>query len=203
MVVGNDTLLYSPYKDYSISKMSQDKKIEDLRKRNGIQMECERFFSLDDNNLVLPDYGCFVIDTYKKGKLYPKYLLDFGSEALPEKYISDKYDDFEKTDNMKRYFKSVQMCFENSKWLYALVVGPQQKYYMVFYDKNQKKVYAGPLDVNLGISIVDVDETGFWTLVYPMEISEKSPFYPSLKDKLKAYPNNPMLVKIKLNGQLD
>ncbi len=201
MVVGNDTLLYSPYKDYSISKLSQDKRIEDLRKRNGIQMENERFFSMDDNNLVLPDYGCFVIDTYKKGKLYPKYLLDFGSEALPEKYISDKYDDFEKTDNMKRYFKSVQMCFENSKWLYALVVGPQQKYYMVFYDKNLKKAYAGPLDIELGISIVDVDETGFWALVYPMEFSEKSPFYPSLKDKLKAYPNNPMLVKIKLNEQ--
>lgn len=201
MVVGNDTLLYSPYKDYSISKLSQDKKIEDLRKCNGIQMENERFFSMDDNNLVLPDYGCFVIDTYKKGKLYPKYLLDFGSEALPEKYISDKYDDFEKTDNMKRYFKSVQMCFENSKWLYALVVGPQQKYYMVFYDKNLKKAYAGPLDIELGISIVDVDETGFWALVYPMEFSGKSPFYPSLKDKLKAYSNNPMLVKIKLNEQ--
>ena len=75
--------------------------------------------------------------------------------------------------------------------------------YMVFYDKNLKRVYAGPLDIELGISLVDVDETGFWALVYPMEFSEKSPFYPSLKDKLKAYPNNPMLVKIKLNGQLD
>lgn len=74
MVVGNDTLLYSPYKDYSISKMSQDKKIEDLRKRNGIQMESERFFSLDDNNLVLPDYGCFVIDTYKRGN----YILNIS-----------------------------------------------------------------------------------------------------------------------------
>lgn len=203
MIVGSDTLLYSPYKDYSISKMSQDKKIEDLRKRNGIQMESERFFSMDDNYLVLPDYGCFVIDTYKKGKLYPRYQLDFGDEALPEKYISDKYDDFEKTDNMKRYFKSVQMCLENSKWLYALVVGPQQKYYMVFYNKNQKKVYAGLLDINLGVSIVDVDETGFWALVYPMEFSEKSLFYPSLKDKLMAYPINPMLVKVKLNDHLD
>lgn len=48
---------------------------------------------------------------------------------------------------------------------------------------------------------MDVDETGFWALVYPMEFSGKSPFYPSLKDKLKAYPNNPMLVKIKLNEQ--
>lgn len=203
MIVGKDTLLYSPYKDYSISKLSQDKEMEKLRKRNGFQMESERFFSLDDNYLILPDYGCFTIDAYKNGKLSPKYQLDFGSETLPQKYISDSYDDFEKTDNMKRYFKSVQTCMENSKWLYALVVGPQQTYYMFFYSKENKKVYAGPLDANFGLTIVDVDETGFWALAYPMEFPVKSLFYPSLKDKMKDYSNNPLLVKLRLNGKLD
>lgn len=201
-VMGEDTLLYSPYKDYSVSKFSQSKKLDNLRKRKGYQLETEHFFSLDDKCLVMPDYGCFVVDMYHDGQLLPKYQLDFGSDALPEKYISDSYDDFVKTDNMKRYFKSVQMCMENSKWMYALVVGPQQMYYMIFYNKENKKVYAGPLDANLGITITDVDETGFWALVYPMEFSEKSSFYPCLKNKLKVYPNNPMLLRMKLNDKL-
>lgn len=69
-----DFLLYSPGKDYSISKLSHEGNVEGLRKRKGYQMESERFFSSENHSLVLPDYGCFVMDTYHNGKLCPKYL---------------------------------------------------------------------------------------------------------------------------------
>lgn len=199
VVRGNDTLLYSPDMDFTVSRLVDGEKTDGLRKSKGFQMQSERFFSSGDNVLVFPDYGCFTIDTYQNGELMPKYKLNFGNESLPLKYIPKDYEDFDKTDNMSPYFKSVQQCLENSKWLYVLVVGPKQTYYNVFFDKLNGKVYAGKMSMDLGLTLVDADETGFWGLVYPSDLSKKSIFYTYFKKLVQGSQGNPLLVKLKIN----
>lgn len=199
LIQGNDTLLYSPDMDFTVSRLSNGGKTDELRKSKGFQMQSERFFSLKGNILVLPDYGCFTIDTYRNGGILPKYILDFGRETLPSKYIPKDYEEFDKTDNMNPYFKSVQQCIENSKWLYVLVVGPKQTYYNVFFDKQNEKVYAGKMRQDLGLTLVDADETGFWGLVYPSDLSRKSIFYKQLKEQVQESQGNPLLIKLKIN----
>lgn len=199
LIHGIDTLLYSPDMDFTISRLSNGENMDGLRKSTGFQMQSERFFSLGDNILVLPDYGCFTIDTYQNGRMLPKYKLNLGKESLPVTYIPTFYEDFDKTDNMSPYFKSVQQCLENSSWLYVLLVGPKQTYYNVFYDKHNDKIYAGKMSMDLGLILVDVDDTGFWGLVYPSDLSKKSIFYKHFKKQVQESQGNPLLVKLKIN----
>lgn len=194
-----ERLLYSTVGKYSITKQVKDGSIEGLRERKGYQMVTERFFKSKNDVLVMPDYGFFTLDTYRNGQLFPKYVLDFGNQSLPSKYIGEKYDDFSKTDAMKDYFKSVIEAKENNQWLYVLVVGPKQTYYNVFYNKETGKIYAGPCDQSLGLNIVDMDNDAIYGLIYLDFIEKKSPFYKYV-EKFKATGfGNPLLVKMKIN----
>ena len=200
--LGNgERLLYSAVNKNSIIRQTKDGNFEDLRERKGYQMITERFFNREDEVLVMPDYGCFTLDVYKDGQLVPKYVFDFGNQALPQNLIGEKFDDFAKTDAMKDYFKSVIDAKENNHWLYVLVVGPKQTYYNIFYNKINGNVYAGPYDRTLGLNIIDMDDTAIYGLVYLDFIEKGSPFYKSVeKFKVEGF-GNPLLVKIKINKE--
>lgn len=200
--LGNgERLLFSTINKSSIVRQTEHGHFEDLRERKGYQMITERFFNSDNGVLVMPDYGCFTLDAYHDGQLVPKYILDFGSQALPQKYIGEKFDDFEKTDALKDYFKSVIAAKENNHWLYVLVVGPQQTYYNIFYNKERGKIYAGPYDPTLGLNIVDMDDSTIYGLVYLDFIEKGSPFYKYVEKYKSAGFGNPLLVKLGINKE--
>lgn len=196
-----ERLLYSTVNKHSIIRQTKDGTFDGLRERKGYQMNTERFFNSGHGVLVMPDYGCFTLDAYQEGNLVPKYILDFGSQALPQKFIGEKFDDFAKTDAMKDYFKSVVEAKENKLWLYVLVVGPQQTYYNIFYNKKTGKIYAGPYDAFLGLNIVDMDEAAVYGLVYLDFIEKSSPFYKYVEKYKNNGFGNPLLVKMKINKE--
>lgn len=190
-------LLFSSSDKYSISLKYKSGKIKGLRERDGFQLITDRFSPGKDGILVSPDYGHFVIDCYRDGQLFPKYDLDFGTQALPQKYISKKYEDFMKTSMMKPYFKSVISAMENGHWLYVSVVGPEQKYYDIFFDKLTGNVYAGRANMSIGMNIVDIDDDYLYALAYLDYMKEDSPFYKHFKKYKDEGFGNPILVKFR------
>lgn len=196
-----NTLLFSSSDKYSISLKYKSGKIKGLRERDGFQLITDRFNAGREGILVLPDYGHFVIDCYRDGQLYPKYDLDFGTQALPEKYIGEKYEDFEKTDMMKPYFKSVISAMENGHWLYVSTVGPEQKYYDIFFDKKTGNVYAGRANMSIGMNIVDIDDYYLYAVAYLDYMKEDSPFYKHFKKYKDEGFGNPILVKFRFKDK--
>lgn len=189
-------LLFAADSEYSISCMLPDGNISGLRKRNGFQMTYGRFFKSDEATLVLPDYGCFTVDAYSDGKLVPKYILDFGTEALPQNMIADSYEAFSKTDNLEKYFKATTNVMENKKWLFASVVGPKHTYYTVLYNKDSGHVYAGPNDSKFAVAFVDMDDSGIYGLAYPGMLPEGSPLVPVVEACVGKNFENPVLLKM-------
>lgn len=191
-------LMFSIDDEFSISEMDEKLNMKGLRKREGYQMDSERFFMSKEDLLVLPDYGQFTIDAYRNGKLYPKYKLSFGNEALPAKYVANDYEEFEKIDGMQKYFKFVSDAMENDKWFYASVIGPKQTFYHVFYNKRNQKSYVGADNEQLGFTLIDMDDTYIYGLVYLDFVKEKSLIYPYIKDYVKKGFGNPLLVKLQI-----
>lgn len=195
----NGYLLYATARDHTISRMADDGNVEGLRKRKGYQMTYGHFFKSHDGILVSPDYGCFTIDAYSDGKLVPRYALDFGSQALPANLIGDDYASFDRTDALEQYFKVAIGVMENSKWLYASVIGPKHKRFVVLYNKKSEGVYAGPVDERFAVSFVDMDDSGIYGLVYPDMLPKDSPLLSAVEGSAGKSFSNPVLVKMKIH----
>ena len=124
--------------------------------------------------------------------------------ALGDVHISsfepaDKnYDEFNKTDNMQSYFKSILSIQENSDYLYLRTAGPSQTYYDVFYNKKSGQAYAGPSDKDTGLTVIGASSDTFYALIYPDFVTKESYIYNLIKDYLDKGFMNPLLVTFKI-----
>lgn len=189
-------LAFEPFADYSISLCDDSHGKMGLRKRDGYQMVFPRFWSCGGNLLVIPDYGFFTVDTYAGGLLRPKYIIDLGNKSLPHSYIKEKYSEFSKTDAMKEYYKCIMAAMENNLYFYALVVGPAQTYYDLFYNKQTDKLYLGPKDSKTAMMIVDMDSEAVYGIIHMDQLARDSYLYQSLS-KYEGK-KNPVLIKFSL-----
>ena len=191
-------LLFSTNKDYSIYQLDSVSVLTGLRERKGYQLVYSHFLYSNTNYVVYPDYGQFTIDNYENGQLKPKYHVDFNGQNLPEEYLPKNYDEFNKTDNMQSYFKSILSIQENSDYLYLRTAGPSQTYYDVFYNKKSGQAYAGPSDKDTGLTVIGASSDTFYALIYPDFVTKESYIYNLIKDYLDKGFMNPLLVTFKI-----
>ena len=170
-------LLFTPEMDYSISKIDGSDLTTSLRKRNGYQMIYSRFALANGLYMVIPDYGQYTIDCIQDNKIIPSYRIDLGGKSLPEEKIPNDYESFIKVDNSKEYFKVTLGYFENNKYVYASMIGPNQTYYDLFYSKAEERAYVGPHDLNTNIVFTGMDNEYLYGLVYPEYVKADSPYY--------------------------
>lgn len=192
-------LFFSPSAEFTIYAW-ENGKMKGLQKNDGHQLITNHFYKYDNECLVYPNYGHFVIYSYVNDTFKPKYYFDFGDKALPKDRLPQTGHQFDQVDNQPEYFKSVTDIKESDKWLYAKVVGPSQTYYDIYYDKVSDRLWAGPSDLSLGLSVIDVNNEYFYGLVYPEYVSEKTDLYNTIKTYLPdGQESNPILIKFRFN----
>lgn len=193
-----DYLFFTDMGEYSVYKW-QNGNLVGIRKRDGYQLITSRFYMNENTCLVFPDYGKFVIDEFHNNKLTPKYYLDFGNGNLPESELPKTNSQFGHVDNMEKYFKCVVEVMESDNLLYLKVVGPSQTYYDIYKDKKSDKLWAGPSDLNLGLTIVAIENDVLYGLVYPEYISKESLFYDTVQKYFKkGEESTPILIKFRM-----
>lgn len=197
----NDTyLLFTPDNEYSISKIDNEGNMIPLRKRNGYQMIYNRFTFANGKVVVLPDYGNFTIDQVKDNKIMPAYTVDINS-SLPADMVPNDYNSFVQVDDMRDYFKVLLDYYENNNYLYASIVGPNQTYYDLIYDKSKRKVYAGPHDEETNIVFTGMDNDYLYGLIYLDYIKPESQFCEFFRPFMEAGNLNPLFIKIKMKRE--
>lgn len=191
-------VFFTPSGEYSISKVANGN-VEGLRKNVGYQLICNRFYPTAEGCLVIPDYGKFIIDLLKEGKLEAKYQIELGNKSLPEDMLPETFQQFQKIDGQDEYFKSVVDLMESEELLYMRLVGPSRTYYDIYWNKKTGENFVGPADMDMGLVLVAVDGEHLYGLVYPDYLSEKSSLYPMLKQYILEEESNPLFVKLRLN----
>lgn len=195
----NSYLLFSPHaKDYSIW-LYENEKFNGIREKKSYGLVFNHFLRQYENVLIAPDYGMFTIDGYKEGKLFPKYEIKITDHSFPSDKLPQTASEFDKIDNEGKYFTFISSMLENDSILYVSVIGPSHMYYDIFYNKHTKKIISGPRSMDMGLTLVGLDNSYFYGIVYPDYMSEKCPIYNKLKEYIDINVQNPLLVKIKLN----
>lgn len=194
----NSYLFFTPAGEYSISRYVNEN-MQGLRKNAGYQLICNRFYPTTEGCLVIPDYGNFIVDVFKGGKLEAKYQIDLDEKSLPENMLPETFKQFQKIDGQDEYFKSVVDLMESEKLLYMRLVGPSRIYYDIYWNKERGETFVGPADMDMGLVLVGVDGEHLYGLVYPDYLSEKSSLYPLLKQYILEEESNPLFIKLSLN----
>jgi len=195
----NSYLLFTPDNEYSICKIDSNDHVTPLRKRKGYQMVSNRFTQTNGHHAILPDYGHFTIDYEKDNQIIPAYTIDFGEVSLPQGMIPEDYGSFIQIDDTKDYFKSVLDYYENNKYIYASIVGPNQTYYNFLFSKTDGRIYVGPHDDKTNLVVVGMDNTYLYGLVYPEYVKAESQYYNLFKSYIDSGVHNPLFVKIALS----
>lgn len=194
-------LFFAPAGDFSVYEWNAGE-LRGLRERKGYQLSTEHFCRDGENVLVNADYGHFVIDTYHNGRLTHKYCLDFHGEEISENLLPENSMQFRQADGLEDYFKSIVDVKGSNDWLYARVVGPSQSYYDIFFDKGSRRIWAGPSDKDLGLSMVAVEGKYFYGLIYPEYISKDDKLYAEVANYFEdGIDSNPLLVKFTINAE--
>lgn len=196
----NSYLIFTPDNEYSINKIDNDGNIIPLRKRNGYQMIYSRFVFSNGMVAVLPDYGNFTIEHVQENKINPTYTIDIDS-SLPVSMIPNDYNSFTQVDDMREYFKVLLDYYENKNYLYASIVGPNQTYYDLLYDKSNGKTYMGPRDEETYVVFTGMDNDYLYGLIYLDYIKPESLYYDLFRPFVEAGYNNPLFVKIKMKNK--
>lgn len=195
----NSYLLFTPDNEYSICKIDSIDHVVPLRKKNGYQMVSNRFVLSNGNNTIIPDYGYFTIDHEQDNMICPYYTIDLGSASLPQNMIPKDYGSFVQVDDTKDYFKAVLDYYENNKYIYASIVGPNQTYYNLLFSKTDDRIYVGPHDDKTNMVVVGMDRTYLYGLVYLEYVKAESQNYNLFKPYIDAGIHNPLFVTIALN----
>lgn len=194
----NSYLIFTPNNEYSICMVDSINHLIPLRKRNGYQMKYNRFNRSNSQYMVLPDYGNFTIDCIQGDNIMPAYTIDLGGSALPKGMIPNDYESFVQVDDSKEYFKVILDYYENRGYVYASMVGPNQTYYDLIYDKANGKAYVGPHEEYTNIVYTGMDNEYLYGLVYLDYVKSESPYYDTFSHYIEQGTHNPLIVKIKL-----
>lgn len=192
-------LLFTPNDEYSISKINKDGNMIPLRKRKGYQMIYNRFAFTNGKEVVLPDYGNFTIDHVQDDRIVPAYKFELDS-SLPASMIPADYNSFVQVDDMRDYFKILLDFYECDRYLYASIVGPNQTYYDLIFDKSNGESYMGPHDKDTYVVFTGMDDNYLYGLVYLDYIKSESICYERFRPFIEAGNHNPLFVKIKMKN---
>lgn len=194
-------LFFDLSNDYSIIDYRREEKsiiCKGLRKSDRFQFCSEHFYRYKGDIRVLSDYGNFYIDSYEKGGLLKMFEFDFGSLALPLSKKPNNYESFKETDENPDYFKCIERIQESETWLYLNTMGPNQTFYDTFLNKQTFEVFTGKSDMDTALSIIGAESDGFWALLYPDLITEKSYLYDMVCGLMQNGQRNPILAKVKI-----
>ena len=171
-------------------------KVTGLRKRECFPYIKDCFYEYNGEYRVVSDFGSFYVDDFCNNALTQKYAFDFGNNALPNKKKPQNYKAFERINGTPEYHKCIGSALETDQWIYLSVGGLDLKYYDVFINKTTNNIFAGPTTELLYLGTCGDD---YWAIPYPDTVKEGSCLYDALKDDIKAYPDAPILVKVKID----
>lgn len=169
----------------------QDGKWRDLRRAGFYQMACERFYRYEGQLRVLSDYGQFFVDTYRDGELCRTFNFHLPA-PLPSEKCPKSFGEFQQVSAEGVYYLCIANACETDGWMCASIIGPEQKYYWVFGEKNTGRVLAGLMPVEDGMQVVGSDGRSFYALVYPELVSHDSHMQSVIGTK---HSQGPFLVK--------
>lgn len=196
-IVGEDSFLcFTDNRNkYSIVLDAPEKQIG-LRESKRYHFVRKNFFSYDNRLMVLSDYGEFYIDEYIDGKLVPVYEIDLGNKALPDDFCPKTFEEFNIVDSNPEYFKCITEAYETSKWLYLVMVGPNQTYYYAFINKDTGKYVFGR---DMNVVVVGADKESFHALIYPEYLPKESYVWKLIEHQDRQDKRNPIFIKFKIN----
>ncbi len=196
-IVGKDSFLcFTDNRNkYSIVLDTPQKK-SGLRESKRFHFVTNTFYSFNNKCKVLADYGDFYIEEYTNGKLIPVYEINLGDKALPDDIRPKTFKEFEIVDGSQDYFKCITNAYETSRWLYLLIIGPNQTYYQAFINKETGKYAFGTA---MSISVIGADEDSFYALIYPELLPEDSFIWNIISSGFRPNKQTPIFIKFRIN----
>ena len=166
------------------------------------QMVTTKFYEFKDTICVLPDWGDYTIYYIKDDKLVPRYTLELGNNTIPENIRPQEGMEFATIDMQRDdLYRSVIYAFENSHFLITRIVGPENKYYDIFYNKTTHAVLSGECDSETFYDVVGTMGEEFFVVVYPDNIKETSPLYKLMERRRALGSDNPFLFKVRIKEE--
>lgn len=192
-------LIYSPHPvdGHSVMLLGDvDENASALRDNAWFSLSLSSLVKGERRILVLPHYGEYTIDCYENGKLSPLYKLNMGDKALPAGTRPQSITDFQEADKQTGLFRSLTQVAENEEWLYAEMVGPGDKYYIVFINKVDKRVVSGKRDRTFPVMIAGMSGDKIYGILYPEFVADMYGYAPELTQYVDT--DNPLLLTMSI-----
>lgn len=197
--VANKYLFFNPRGKHSILSC-EGKVTSGLRKSYGpFQKAYNHFYTYTDSLRVISDYGDFYIDSYNKGVLKKRFIINLGEKALPQGRKPTSRNELYQAENGTNYFTSIINSCETSKWLYLRLVGYKNMAYDCFINKDTGQAFTGATDKKSPIGVIDCDRHFFYAIIYPDLLSDDSYIKYFMDNRQVGISDNPIILKLSIN----